>query len=141
MGWSARSRCRASRSCALRRSTHFSKGTRASEDSVVAVRTGVFYLAAAAFLPLALMSGVGLLELVHQQRQQAERTGIEITRALSTAVDAELQRSISALQVIASSPALERREMSRFYQVIMRAVEYSPTWLTVILAEPSGKQV
>src|SRR5207245_3383847 len=63
----------------------------------VALRTRLSYLAAAAFLPLALMSGVGLLALVHQQREQAERAGIEVTRALSTAVDAELQRSMSAL--------------------------------------------
>ena len=56
----------------------------------VPLRRRLLLLAAVAILPLALMSGIGLFALVHQQRQQAERAGIEITRALSTAVDAEL---------------------------------------------------
>ena len=107
----------------------------------VSLRARLLYLAAAAFLPLALMSGVSLLELVHQQRSQAERAGIEVTRALSTAVDAELYRSVSALQILASSPALERSEIRRFHEIIVRTLDYNPTWLTVILADPSGKQV
>ncbi|HYR34868.1 MAG TPA: ATP-binding protein [Burkholderiales bacterium] len=109
--------------------------------SKVALRTRLFYLAAAVFLPLAVMSGIGLLALVHQQRQQAQRAAIEVTRALSTAVDGELQRSISALQVLASAPSLELGEMARFYQVIAKALETNPTWLTVILADLSGRQV
>src|SRR5258708_5327297 len=40
-----------------------------------------------------------------------------------------------------SSPTLERRELGRFHQIIARALDYNPTWLTVILADPSGKQV
>src|SRR5436190_577017 len=107
----------------------------------VSLRSRLFYLSAAAILPLALMSGVGLLALVHQQRQQAERAAVEITRALSTAVDAELQRSISALQILASSPALEGRDLRSFHQVIVRALDYNPTWLTVILVDMAGKQV
>src|SRR5258708_3464285 len=105
------------------------------------LRSRLLYLAAAGFLPLALMSGISLLALVQQQREQAERASIEVTRALSTAVDAELQRSISALQILASSPTLEPRQIGRFHQIIVRALDYNPTWLTVILADPSGKQV
>jgi signal transduction histidine kinase/CheY-like chemotaxis protein len=107
----------------------------------IALRTRLLYLAAAAFLPLAVMSAVSLFALMHQQRGQSERAAIEVTRALSTAVDAELQRSISALQILSSSPALERREFTRFHRVIVRALAYNPTWLTVILADPSGKQI
>src|SRR5919197_6119175 len=54
----------------------------------VALRTRLLYLAAAAFVPLALMSGLSVFALLHQQRQQTERASIELTRALSTAVDA-----------------------------------------------------
>ena len=107
----------------------------------VALRRRLLYLAAAAIVPLALMSGVSLLALLHQQRQQAERAGIELARALVTAVDAELQRSISVLQVLAAAPSLERREIQRFHEVTRRALQNNPSWLTVILADPQGRQI
>jgi signal transduction histidine kinase/CheY-like chemotaxis protein len=105
------------------------------------LRTRLFVLAAAGMLPLALACAVGLGVLVQQQREQAERAGIEITRALSIAVDAELHRSIAALEVLASAPSLERGEMQRFYDVTRRVVASNPTWLTAILADPSGRQL
>ena len=107
----------------------------------VALRTRLLYLAAAAIVPLALMSGVSLFALVHQQRQQSERAGIELARALATAVDAELQRSMSVLQALASSPSLERGEIERFYDVTRRVMQQNPSWLTVILADPQGRQI
>ncbi|HUQ74395.1 MAG TPA: cache domain-containing protein, partial [Burkholderiales bacterium] len=107
----------------------------------VGLRTRLLWLAAAGILPLAIVSGIGLLALMHQQRQQAERAGIELTRALSIAVDAELYRSMAVLDVLAAGPALERGEMARFYGVMRRVLEANPTWLAVILADPSGRQV
>ena len=107
----------------------------------VALRTRLLLLAAAGMLPLALVSALGLLALVHQQREQAERAGIEITRALSIAVDAELHRSTAALQVLAAAPALDRGEMQRFHEVMRRVMESNPSWLTVFLADSSGKQL
>ena len=107
----------------------------------VALRTRLLYLAAAAIVPLALMSGVSLFALVHQQRQQAERAGIELARALVTAVDAELQRSVGLLQVLANAPSLDRGEMERFYEVTRRVLQNNPSWLTVILGDPQGKQI
>ena len=105
----------------------------------VSLRNRLFYLAAAAFAPLAVMSGIGLIALVEQQREQSERTSIELTRALSTAVDAELQRSISILNSLAAQPELDRGHIQRFHAVARRILASNPTWLTVILADPSGK--
>jgi len=107
----------------------------------VTLRTRLFYLAAAAFLPVALISGIGLFALVHQHRQQYERAGIELARALATAVDAELQRSISVLQSLANATTLDRGEIERFYEVTRRVMQQNPSWLTVILADPQGRQV
>ena len=107
----------------------------------VTLRSRLLYLSAAAFVPLAVISGLSLVALVHQQRSQAQRAAIELARALSTAVDAELQRSISVLQVLAAGPALERGEMERFYEVTRRVMEVNPTWFTLILADASGRQL
>jgi CheY-like chemotaxis protein len=61
------------------------------------IRTRLLVLAVAGILPLAVMSGWALFALVQQQRTQVEQAGLEIVRALSTAVDAELEHSILVL--------------------------------------------
>ncbi|HEY5897813.1 MAG TPA: ATP-binding protein [Burkholderiales bacterium] len=107
----------------------------------VPLRRRLLWLAAAGIVPLAVISGIGLAALVHQQRVQAERAGIEITRALSTAVDAELQRSISVLEALASAPSLERGDLRAFREAVQRMMQNNAGWLTVILADRSGRQV
>ena len=61
----------------------------------------MFLLAAAGIVPLAATAGIALLALAAEQKAQAERAGIELTRALATAIDAELHRSVSALEALA----------------------------------------
>jgi len=107
----------------------------------VSLRQRLLVLAAASIFPLAVMSGVGLLVLVQQQRQQAQTAALEIARALSTAVDAELQRAISVLEALAAEPVLDRNDIVRFHQVARRVLDANPAWLTIILADPSGKQL
>ena len=107
----------------------------------VALRSRLSYLAAAAFLPLALMSGVGLLALVHQQRSQAERAGIEITRALSTAVDAELNRSLAVLEAIGTATVLDNGGLARYHDLVSRVVATRPQWRAVILHDARGRMI
>ena len=57
----------------------------------VPLRRRLLYLAAAGILPIALMSGLALLALFEQQRSQAARSGLEIARALSIAIDADIK--------------------------------------------------
>ncbi|MFN2645049.1 MAG: ATP-binding protein [Burkholderiales bacterium] len=105
------------------------------------LRARLLYLAGAAFMPLAIVSGVSLLALMHQQRNQAERAGIELARALSTAVDAELQRSASVLQALGASRFLDGGDLESFYGVARRVLDANPTWFTVILADQRGRQL
>src|SRR5450631_404667 len=59
----------------------------------VPLRRRLLLLAVVAILPLALMSGVALRALWLQQRQQLERSTLDLTRALATAVDNEVLAS------------------------------------------------
>ena len=52
-------------------------------------------LACAGIVPLALMSGIGLRVLAQQRRVQTEHVGLELARAVATAVDAELRSTIA----------------------------------------------
>ncbi len=95
----------------------------------------------AALVPVAIMSGIGLLGMVQQQRSQAERNTLEITRALATAVDTELRRTSSVLSAFATSAALDPEHPEAFYQSALRMAQAQPNWLTVILHDADGNTV
>jgi signal transduction histidine kinase len=99
----------------------------------------LFILVAAAILPLALVAGVALFIIAKQQREQVARAGLEITRALSTAVDAELERSLSVITALSAARALDQHDFARFHDAMSQVVARDPSWLTVLLADPAGK--
>jgi signal transduction histidine kinase len=103
------------------------------------LRTRLLLLGAAGVLPLAVMAGIALLALFEQRREQAQRAGIEVTRALGTAVDAELRRSIAVLEAIALGPALDRGDVRRYHETLTRILQTRPDWVTITLSDASGK--
>jgi len=105
------------------------------------LRRRLFLLAAAGIVPLAAGAGIALLGLAAEQKAQAERAGIEVTRALATAVDAELYRSVAALESLAQGPALDTGDLKRFHEVMRRLHAGRPDWVTVTLADPAGQQL
>ncbi|HET7199145.1 MAG TPA: ATP-binding protein [Burkholderiales bacterium] len=106
---------------------------------LVPLRERLLRLAAAAILPVATMSGIALAALWLQQREQAGRLGLEITRALSIAEDAELRRTIAVLEGIAASPSLDRADLRRYHGLTERILDNRPDWLTITLADPGGR--
>jgi signal transduction histidine kinase/ActR/RegA family two-component response regulator len=96
-------------------------------------------LALAGILPLAAMSGIALIALVHQQHIQTEIDCREITRALAIAVDGEVQRSIAALSTLATANSLDAGNIDRFLQRAERFKQTQPHWQVIILADPQGK--
>jgi signal transduction histidine kinase/CheY-like chemotaxis protein len=107
----------------------------------VPLRRRLLVLVAAAILPIAAMTGLALAALWEQQRGQAERLGLEITRALSSAEDAELRRGIAVLEGLAVSQALEENDFARYHRVLARALAGRSDWWTITLADPSGRQL
>ena len=73
---------------------------------ITSLRRRLFLVGAAGLLPLAVASGFALLALVDYQKQRAAQSGIEITRALSIAVDGERVGPVAALQALAAHPRL-----------------------------------
>jgi signal transduction histidine kinase len=107
----------------------------------VPLRRRLFLLAATGIVPLVVMSGIGLYALAQQQRIQAERIGLELARALATAVDAELRNSISVLQSLATTIALDDNDLSGFQERAQRVLDTQPKWAAVFLADPSGQRL
>ena len=107
----------------------------------VPLRRRLVLLAAAGMVPLAAMSGIALLALTKQHRDQTERAVLELTRALATAVDAELQRSVSVLEGLSIAPSLDNGDLKRFQSAAQRVAETMPTWFTIILFDRAGRQL
>ena len=105
------------------------------------LRSRLLLLALVGILPLAAMSGIGLLALVRQQRTQAEQAALEITRALTTAVDAALTESVSVLETLATSMQLDVGNLTGFYRRARRVIDIQPEWVLIHLADPSGAVV
>jgi hypothetical protein len=92
-------------------------------------------------VPLLVMSGIGLYALAQQQRTQAGRIGLELARALATAVDAELRSSISVVQALATATSLDRGDLPGFQERAVRVLATQPNWVAVFLADPTGKRL
>src|SRR4051812_50182375 len=105
------------------------------------LRRRLFLLAAAGIVPLAVAAGIALLALAAEQKVQARRAGIEVTRALATAIDAELYRSVAALEALAQDPALDTADLKRFHEGRRRLHAGRPYLVTVTLADPAGRQL
>src|SRR5262245_21817672 len=108
---------------------------------ITSLRRRLFLVGAAGLLPLAVASGFALLALVDHQKQQAAQSSIEITRALSIAVDGELQRTIAALQALAADPRVASGDVRRQRELLERAVAARPDWSEAILHDARGRVV
>jgi signal transduction histidine kinase/CheY-like chemotaxis protein len=107
----------------------------------VPLRRRLFLLVAAALLPLAAMAVFAVLAVLQQQREQAQRAGLEITRALAIAIDGELNRSVAVLEVLAGSPLLAQEDLRAFSTLMRHVVSTRSAWLAAILAHPDGRPV
>jgi signal transduction histidine kinase/ActR/RegA family two-component response regulator/HAMP domain-containing protein len=107
----------------------------------VGLRRRLIVLAVAGLLPLAAMSGFGLYTVVQQQREQVERSSLDLARALGSAVDGELRSAMAVLEGLATAPSLDSGDADGFYRTAQRVAQTQPQWRAVILHEPNGRVV
>jgi signal transduction histidine kinase len=107
----------------------------------VTLRSYLVGLTLATLLPVALFAGTVGYFLVQEQRETF-RTGAEArTLAVLTAVDTELEASISTLNALATLPALDTGDLVTFRDRAQRILATQPQWVNVNLARPDGQQV
>jgi signal transduction histidine kinase/ActR/RegA family two-component response regulator len=109
--------------------------------SSVPLHRRLLLLVGVGLVPLAIMSGIALYALAHQQRVQAEHVGLELARAVATAVDAQLRNTISVLEALATSPTLDRQDLAAFRERAQRVLKTQPHWAALLLASPSGTRL
>ncbi|MED5622397.1 sensor histidine kinase [Ideonella sp. BN130291] len=91
--------------------------------------------------PMLVLGILGTWALVHQE-QQTFQHGIQArTRALQSAVDAEVQGHIRTLQALAASQALGAGDLETFRVEALRVQASQPDWYNVNVSLPTGQQV
>jgi signal transduction histidine kinase/ActR/RegA family two-component response regulator len=107
----------------------------------VPIRQRLFVVVAAAVVPLAIMSGIALYAGYEEQREQAQNSGLDVARALSIAVDAELRRTVSVLQVLDDALELESESLPAFHERAKRVQQSQPFWRAIILYDVKGNAI
>jgi signal transduction histidine kinase/ActR/RegA family two-component response regulator len=102
------------------------------------LRTRLLLLASSGLVPLVLVLAWGINHLVEERRTAAERSVLELSRALATAVDAEQRSVITLLNQVSTSDDLERADLRAFYFSARRTAEQFG-WRQVVLADAEGR--
>jgi signal transduction histidine kinase/ActR/RegA family two-component response regulator len=102
------------------------------------LRFRLFLLAASGLLPLALVAAAVLAYLTSERQRDARDSALAVSRALATAVDAELRATIGVLQSLAVSDELEGDRLHDVRTITQRVAEQQG-WRTIVLADATGK--
>ena len=96
-------------------------------------------LTAIGLLPLALLGAWSIHTAGEYKEREQERWMLDLARALSSAVDAELDNAVAMLTTLGNSPPLQNSDLPAFYQAASALAKTQPDWLGVILTDDSGK--
>lgn len=103
------------------------------------LRYHLIALVVIALVPALIFAGMVVWSLGREQRQSVER-GLQTTvRALAIAVEREIGASVTALEVLATSTALDRGDLGSFYEQAMRVLQAADVWDVVALTDARGQ--
>jgi PAS domain S-box-containing protein len=105
------------------------------------LRTHLTLLTVSTLLPIIFFTLVIAVFLARREQETFQRGATERTKALLTAVDKELEGSISTLVALSTDRNLEQNNLRGFAETLARVLQSQRDWVTISLAEPSGQQV
>jgi len=105
------------------------------------LRSYLFLLILVAVLPMVGFSVMTVVSLFQQQHASITRGLVHLARAISVAVDRELNGSIDTLHALAASEHLDTGALARFDAQAKRVLWRHKSWSTVSLADASGQTV
>ena len=97
-------------------------------------------LVAGALLPVLLLATAAVWQLADYERVAVEERLRGTVRSTAIAVERELRESISALEILATSTALDMEDTPSFYDEARRA-RVIRGWFTIVLLQGDGRQV
>lgn len=107
----------------------------------VRLRHLLILLTALGLLPIALVGAWGISATVEQQRRELERSMLDLSRALASAVEAELDSTIGALSAMSYHPALIKGDVRSFYTTANETILSRPDWASMNLTDAKGQLI
>lgn len=108
---------------------------------MLSLRLYLVLLVAGTLLPVVLFTVIVVYQLANQEQIASERRMLQAARTLSSTVERELASTTHTLQALAVSEQLYQGNLAGFYNEARRVTQTEPTWLTVILLSPDGRQL
>jgi signal transduction histidine kinase len=90
-------------------------------------------------LPVALLSAWAVINTLSAERAAAQRSVLELSRALAGAVESELDATRQGLSAMGRSNALAAGDVRAFYDEARNEVAAHPDWSGVILTDGQGR--
>ena len=111
------------------------------QRKIISLRVYLFILLLCTVTPITIFAAWLVLHFAKGERESIEAGIRETNRALITALDREFQSDIAALNVLATSKLLDTENFRQFYSLCDRARVTQLGWKSIILHDPSGKQL
>jgi signal transduction histidine kinase/ActR/RegA family two-component response regulator len=114
---------------------------RAQRGPSLSLRHLLILLTAIGLLPLAALGAWSVHLAAEYHESEQERALLDLARALSSAVDAELDGTVTTLASMARNPALDAGNLRAFHALARDQARAQPDWLGVILADGTGSML
>ena len=115
-----------------------------AESGGLSLRTGLVLLVMAAMLPMLAFAGWAVARMAEAQSAVIERSGQDLARTLTVAIDRELTSMTTALQVLSNSQFLETEDYAGFHQratEVLRNKEIRREGIHIVLTDAQGQQL
>ncbi len=89
-------------------------------------------------VPVALLSAWAIVDTVKAQRQATERSVLDLSRALASAVDADLEATRQTLAAMGRSEVLAAGDLRPFYDEASKEARSHPEWAAIVLTDARG---
>ncbi len=96
---------------------------------------------------LAIVAPLGVLAVLSVQRAwrrqlaNVDRQNVATVRAISVAIDQQVERTTAALEVLGELHALDGPELPAFESLAARILRYQPYWSAILLSDLSGQVI
>lgn len=107
----------------------------------IGLRALVAALVLAVVAPLGVLAAVSVQRAWRRQLANVDRQNVANVRAISVAIDQQVDRTASALEVLGELHALDTPELPAFESLASRVLRYQPYWSGILLADADGRVI
>ena len=95
----------------------------------------MFAIIGLGLLPFVIFAALASVDAAHRQQEEISRSTVDLSRALATAVEGELDAAVDAMRVYAQAADADAADYRTLYEIAQHILRARPEWATIILAD------